>query len=508
MQSRVAAFFQSLIPTKMITRWSPNAEPSAVAHQMDVDRVHQILRAAEAGNTSELFALYRDILLSDSHLQGEFTKRKLAVLGDPVSYQPADKTNADDQANTAFVQAELESCTDLMPALSRLLDATLLPVAVVEKVYRPSAKPGQRYEIDALVPVPDQLLDFSTGTLRIRDTDARGNPTGAAHAPDPTRYIVHRGHLLSTPDHWGGPMRSLVFWWLLGTMDRDWWGRFLDRYGAPFLVGKYDASDDPSRMVLERAFSFAAKIGGLVVTRETEVEIKQAASTQSADAYERFLAVCQREKSKLIVGHTLSAEAQATGLGSGQQHGAEKIRQDIRGFDAAMLSATLRTQLFAQLLAINGRAGKPPKILWGAESYDNAKIVAEILMNLKTAGLEPTEQAIASLGERLGFEVQRGLPSSLGGLPLTADLLALAAAPRLAGLESANQQIAREGAARLAQAFSGSLAPVRSIVLTSKSAEEVEQKLKALYADWPAARLQPLIESALTAHAGNAAAAF
>ena len=46
--------------------------------------------------------------------------------------------------------------------------------------------------------------------------------------------------LTSVPDNWGGPMRSIIFWWLLGHMGRDWWARYLDKYGSPFVVGKYD----------------------------------------------------------------------------------------------------------------------------------------------------------------------------------------------------------------------------------------------------------------------------
>ena len=91
--------------------------------------------------------------------------------------------------------------------------------------------------------------------------------------------------MLTTPDNRGGPMRSLVFWWLLSSMGRDWWARFLDKYGSPFLVGKYDQADDASRGVLERAFQWAVRVGGIVVSKQTEVEIIQASASQSGDAF-------------------------------------------------------------------------------------------------------------------------------------------------------------------------------------------------------------------------------
>jgi hypothetical protein len=41
---------------------------------MDVDRVGYVLRSAKGGAVQPLFALYRDILLTDAHLQAEMSK--------------------------------------------------------------------------------------------------------------------------------------------------------------------------------------------------------------------------------------------------------------------------------------------------------------------------------------------------------------------------------------------------------------------------------------------------
>jgi hypothetical protein len=77
---------------------------------------------------------------------------------------------------------------------------------------------------------------------------------------------------------------------------------------------------------------------------------------------------------------------------------------------------------------------------------------------------------------------------------------------RVAGAEAANDAIAREGAATLALAFRGSLAPVRRLVLESSSAVDLEQRIRAFYADWSPERVAPLIEEALSAFAANGAA--
>jgi phage gp29-like protein len=289
-------------------------------------------------------------------------------------------------------------------------------------------------------------------------------------------------------------------------MDRDWWGRFLDRYGSPFLLGKYESDDADSRNILEQAFKFAVKIGGLVVSKETEVEIMQAAAANTGEAYEKFLSICQREKSKLILGQTLSAEAQPTGMNSGQSAGHEAVRQDIRRFDATLLGITLREQLAAQFLQINLLPGSPPSINWGAESIADSTALATLLSNLFNAGLQVTDASFESLGERFGFQVERK-PAGAPGFPSFTALTApgLKAIPQAAG--AALDSISRESSAGLAQAFRGSLAPIRRIVTESHSAEECESRIREFYADWNPARLAPLIGEALEAFSANGAAA-
>jgi hypothetical protein len=223
----------SMIPIKRLTLSNPRYETQTIANTMDADRIHQVIDSAQVGDTRDLFALYRDIILSCSHTQGEFNKRKLAVLGDQLAILPTDKKLPEDVAAAAMVKTMLTSCPGWIMACSHLLDATLWPVAVVEKVYRQvsaAPKPKKsaqksalaststqppRYQLSDLIPVPHQLLDFTTGVLRIRDVDpVSGMPQTTTHEADPNRYIIHHGHLLSAPDNWGGPMRSLVFWWL------------------------------------------------------------------------------------------------------------------------------------------------------------------------------------------------------------------------------------------------------------------------------------------------------
>jgi len=391
------------------------SEPAAIAQEMDVDRVHAVIRSAESGFTRDLFTLYRDVVVTDSHMQNEFSKRKLAVLGDKMSVLPWDKTLPADVDAAVAVETMIHNCRSWKTACIHLLDACLWPVAVVEKVFIPA---GGGFALSNLVPVPHYLLDFSSGAMRIHDVDpASGSILSTSREVDPARYIVHRGHLLTTPDNWGGPMRSILFWWLLGNMSREWWGRFLDRYGSPFIVAKYPKGDDASRNTLKNALALSVKLGGLVVTDECMVELVQSASSTSGDAYDKFLTICQREKSKLILGQTISSEAQATGLGSSVATIHESVRQDIREWDSTSLGDTLRIQLFAQFIQINGLVATTPTLTWGSVSPAELKTKADLLVSLKQAGLRLTDDAVAILSEQIGYALERdSTAQEVGGL--------------------------------------------------------------------------------------------
>lgn len=501
-KERLKEYFRELLPTRIVTRFDARATMASLAHTLTVDDVGSIFREAEGGDPGRLFAVYRDIVLAHSHLQSQFATRKLAVLGDVMQVKPFDKKDAADVA-VAEALKSIKHHPDWHKACNHLLDATLWPVAVVEKVYVPSDEPGLRYELARLVPVPHELLDFREGQLKIRDTDALGNPSSTTHDASPFRYIIHRGHLLTTPDHWGGPMRSLVLWWLLGTMGREWWARFLDRYGAPFVVGKYPSGDDDSRGVLQSAFSWATKLGGLVVTNDTDIEIKQAAAADAGDAFEKFVGVCNREMSKLILGQTMTADAAATGMNSSQATVQEGVRQDIRQFDAMQLGATLTTQFAAQFISINGLEGRPPLFVWGTVSPAELQAIGSFLTSLKSGGLRVADEGIEMLSERAGLPLERDESAGAGGMFGGPGGLQTFSAPGMRSVDQALDVIARDAAATLSHTLGKHFAPIRKIILDSRSPSDAIKGVETYAARFEPGEAARIVEEALIAYAAN-----
>jgi phage gp29-like protein len=402
-----------------------------------------------------MFALYRDMILGYSHLQSEWMKRKAVITGEPHAIIPRNKNNAEDVVAAKVIQEMIDHCDNWLDGLTHLLDATLYPVSVVEKIFEPISSIDEaefeypiRYRLRFLREVHYSLLCFKlpyTSTQAVmpfeRNAIGYSNSIGAndaleydvddwepelrfyntgdngridfglsnIYAPDRMRHIVHRGDMLSKSirDNFGGPMRAILFWWLLATKDRDWFGVFMQKYGSPFIMGKADAQNKDTVDFLRNAFALATQIGGLIIDKRAEAELIQAASTDGANAHKTLIGVCNDEVSKIVVGQVLSSSPKNTGLGSGVADLHSEVRQDIERFDQKKLSETLKRQLFRPYLRINGYRGAPPEILWGGEKEYDAQSLSDSVNKFYLGGLEPTDEGIHVIGQRVGYELRR-----------------------------------------------------------------------------------------------------
>ncbi len=508
---------------KLLSKWLPqqtriidrgNSEPPVQLHMVDVDELHSALRSAEAGNTSELFSIYRDIIGSHSHLQSEFSKRKLAVLGDQFNVTAKDPDDEAQVKHAEDVKTHLKSLPNWIRILTHILDSTLYPVSVTDRLYKEGTRPGWRYEFKELSQVKHHHLSWPNGDLSLGLTDDQGNQTGQCELIDEDRYIIHRGHLLtSSPDWHGGPMRAVLFWWLFSVSSRDWWARFLDRFGSPFLEGKYDSGDDGARFTLQSAFQQAQRLLGVVVSKDVEIKMHQANSQGGGEAFQAFHNVANKEMSKIVVGQTLSAEGENLGFGGGQGEAQSQVRDDIRQFDAVTLGLTIETQILSPLWLANGWTTPIPTVSFGAESTDELAVTSDILSALPTAGLQVTDEAIKVISKKLGYTVERATASPLA-------FAAFSAQPQPQKdhfLPTVSRRAARKRQARRAtEAVVASASPQLAKIMTrdfdqytqaledSTSPQDALDRLAILTASYDPTEAAMIVRHALSAASANA----
>ena len=76
------------VATERHARISGLGQPQYLRNTLDVQRIQNALRSAERGDTWILFTLFRDMYVSNSHIQAEWAKRKLVITGSPETLIP------------------------------------------------------------------------------------------------------------------------------------------------------------------------------------------------------------------------------------------------------------------------------------------------------------------------------------------------------------------------------------------------------------------------------------
>lgn len=482
------------------------------------DMLHDIIDAAESKRPERLFRIYKDMVFRDSHVQTEFGKRLIAVAGDPDVLTPVDDTPEAAELRDKYQLLINDLGVKFINLKLHLLKSSFWPVSVAEKVFRPCYRSGWYYTIDYFKTVDATALKYDDpdGIMRIATGDII---TPAYIIPTDNNYIIHRGNVLSSePDYLGGPARSLLFWFLFKSFDRDWWVSFMEKWGQPFLKGKYDPADPDAKYSLIEAFQAARRLFGIAVSKETEVEIAQVA-TQNADVFEKFHAIATAEISKLILGQTISATSTNVGFGGGQAAVHEAVRQDYRQFDSLLLSHTIRDQLFIPLAKMN--AWNPdlvPYITFGGGTSDAEKsAMGTLLQNITTAGLEITDDGIPIVSDKLGIPLQRRAvqPPSYGfaGFSTHAthdrEIPFSATRPRPANIRSsaaaalaANEAICEKSLAPYKKALGDQYKPILRLLSTSSTRAEFLTRLKNLNLETSPDAVA-VLEDAMSAAAAN-----
>lgn len=499
---------------------------NTLSSRLSVPVLASIIEEAKSGNTERLFTLYGEIISSHAHTQSAWNQRKLAVLNKALTALPADEANPADVRAAQICNRHLCSSPGWSTILlNSLLDGHLYPVSVVNWCVRPApANSGLRWipgtledDAPAWLPVQARLLDYQTGQLRIFDCDpVHGHRLTSTQQPEGRGWIVHRGHLLTTlPDTYGGPLRAVLFWYLFAVMDRDWWVQFLARFGAPFLVGKYEDGRDTDRRLLQSAFSAATRLFGLVITKDTDVQVQSVSTNSHGEAFEKLQTFANGEISKLILGQTMTATAQAGGLGGAQAQVQESTRADIEAWDITALAETINNQLFAPFLELNGIPGRAVLQLPTATG-DDLQNQAAFLKAAAESGLQPTDEGIKTLSKTSGIPLERraALPAPIApASPFSLEALSILGGSLNARLRAAgqptNEDLARIDAAAapdLARAFIGRYAPIRRLIEESPDEATLRRALAGFSATLSDSEATRLLEEALFAHAANGTA--
>lgn len=479
-----------------------------------------ILESAETGDLLAQNDLFEDMEEKDGHILAEMGKRKRALLGLEWSIQPPRNATPEEEKLAAYADEVIRDLPDLEDVMFDLLDAIGKGYSCCEIEWRLD---GREWLPDKIEHRPPRWFNVDRATraeLRLRDMSMDGQ------ALQPFGWLTHIHKAKSGYITRSGLGRCLVWPFLFKNYSVRDLAEFLEIYGLPLRLGTYPsgASDDEKRTLLQAVVNIGHAAAG-IVPEGMMIDFKEAAKGTEGP-FNSMIDWCERTESKAILGQTLSAEAKATGMGSGVATLQGDVRWDLTISDARQLNGTLTRDLVYPILALNKGVTslrRSPRFAFDTSTSEELNTFSLGIARMVSVGtripekwvhqklkipepegdepiLMPTQASAMADPAQAGAPPTAGLRAHLslpgGGCPHCAQAALTAQAP---------SQVADPLTARLSQdaapALKDWLDHIRGLVDQAPDLAFLRDQLLAAYGDLPSADLAKIMQLGFAAAA-------
>ncbi len=447
-----------------------------------LENLDDTLRTRGQGNGLKIY----DDIERDCHAYAVLEKRKNAVIAREWDVLAASE-DAADAAAANFVR-EVFKGLPFDRICKELLDATLKGFSVDEIMW---ARDGARLVPGEILARDQRRFKFATDrSLRLV---TRARLMDGESVPE-RKFIVHRfGAKNGSP--YGLGLGHKLFWPVFfKRKDITFWLTFADKFGSPTSLGKYPGgTGDAEQKKLLAALQAIAQDAGVIVPEGMTVELLEAARSGSIDTYEKLARYMDEQISECVLGETMTTNAQAAGLGSGQANVHNEVRKEIAKADADLLSDTLNDTLVRWLVEFNMPGARPPKVWRNFEEEEDLTQRASRDRSIYDMGFQPTEDYIRNTyGE--GWEKRTTPPASPPFVP-GAEFAERARRPDYAEVQTQNLDRAAQSG------LDAIIDTVRRLVNEAQSLEELRDKLLDLYPGISSDKFAEVMREALLAAA-------
>lgn len=371
-----------------------SAWSESVAGGLDPAKLAALLRAANEGDNHDFLVLAEEMEERDGHYASVLGQRKRAVYGiEPIvtaaSEDPTDKEIADEVE--ALIQAPI-----FADMVDDLLDGIAKGYSVVETVWDTNTTPWRPHEYIHRDPRHFQFDKRMGRVLSVRDD---GNPDGLEmnkHA-----YIVHRPKLKSGLTVRGGIARIAAWCFMLKSYTLQDWAAFLEVFGMPLRVGRYDDTASPEeKRILLKAVRDLGSDAAAIIPKGMEIDFVEAKGGQGNAVFGAMTEYLDKQMSKAIIGQTMTVD-EGSSLSQSKTH--DEVRDDIKKADARQMGTTINRDLIADFVGFNwGWDRVPPKVASPVEDAEDIEVLTTALTGLVPLGLRV---AMSDVSKRLGFQV-------------------------------------------------------------------------------------------------------
>lgn len=431
-------------------------------------------------------------ILRDDQVAATFAQRRLASTSREWEVRPGGERRLDKQA-AKFLTEQLErirwdSVTD------KMLFGVFYGYAVGECLWK---REGSFVVLDALKVRKQRRFGFSPrGELRLLTT---ARPFGEEV---PGAKFWHFACGADNDDEpYGLGLAHWLYWPVFFKRNGlKFWLIFLEKFGMPTSKGTYPPNADANeRARLLAALAAIQSDAGIIVPEGMQVELLEAARSGAAD-YNALLARMDASIAKVVLGQTLTTEVGAGGGSRALGDVHMDVRQDLVKADADLVCQSFNVTVARWLTEWNFPGAAVPQVWRILEEPEDLNQRAEREKKISEMGFKPTLKHIQDTYEgEWEAKAQPAAPGALPGLPAE-----LPSDPAAAAFVEGDNTDPADGLAdnlELAtnEALSRLVEPLRRLVMTAKTFEEIRDGLDTLFPDMDPTEIAVQMREALVA---------
>lgn len=475
----------------------PPWQPSVAAGLTPEELVH-VLEGSVHYDPERYLTLAEEMEEREGHYYSVLSTRRLGVESVPVQVEAASDDKHD--IRIADFVRELMRLDCVEETRSDLLDGLGKSFSVCEIVWDRSGRQWMPERIEHRDP-RWFVFDQATQTeLRLRDQEA---PTTGL-ALKPYKYIIHRPKLKCGLQVRNGLARIAAFSWICKAYALKDWLAFAEVFGMPVRIGRYPRNASPKDIqILRRAVANIGTDAACVIPESMNIEFQQAGNMSGAsDVFKELCNYLDRQISKIVLGQTMTADAQSAGLGSRNADVHNEVRGDIRDADGRQLAITYKRDLVRAAVDLNfGPQRHYPRLIIQKPDAEDLKQLTDSLKVLVPMGMRVSQSEIR---DKLRLEDPADddeLLQAPGNAPPVQADPALRSLNRRqdAPASVVDLQVARLAAEAGPAIESDLLDPIQQIVEASTSFEELRERLIEAYPAMETAALSELLADAMAA---------
>lgn len=361
-------------------------------------KLASILLQAEQGDPIAQYELFEDMEERDGHILAEMGKRRRAVSGLEWTLAPPKNATAAELRATAELAELIEAIPDLEGVLFDTTDAIGKGFVCQEIEWH---RHNSRWLPLAIDHRPQSWFRLYRGhrqEVRLRDNSADGAPL------NPFGWITHTHKARSGYLERANIFRSLVWPYIFKNYSIGDLAEFLEIYGIPMRIGKYPpgASDREKATLLRALMSIGHNAAG-IIPAGMELDFP-ATADGDPKAFELMIDWCERTVSKVILGATLTSQADRGSNTNALGNVHDGVRKELKDADAKAIGATLTRDLVYPIAVLNGlikpgQLQRCPRFEFDIAESADIKMFADALPPLVSMGMTiPLDWAHTQLG--------------------------------------------------------------------------------------------------------------